>query len=409
MSNIKTISVRNFRNFDFFEISASSSAINLIVGPNGSGKTSLLEAISLIAPGKGLRNADFSDIVKYGADHWSIKSIIETNIGTFNINADHHQKGKNIYLDNARISHVELRKILSIISLTPQMNFVFSSIVERRKLLDRLVYYFDNEHSSRVHRYEYYIKERMKLLEFGSYDQSWMEIIETKISDAMIEIASARIKILHLFKSIIEKMETGFPKPIFEISGYVENNLDLYHRREQSLPGAVGEDFLSRAGAQAISGSSGDVFLYSYRNSEIATSVGLQPNPPRNDKKLSEYIKSILHQNRGEDLATKRTNFGTHRSDFIVKFAQKDIRAEFCSTGEQKALLVSIILAKTLATIEVFGATPVILLDEATTHLDSARQNELISFLSNLRCQIWISSTEHLAFEEYKINLINLS
>jgi DNA replication and repair protein RecF len=353
MSHIKNLAISNFRNFDFFEISASNSAINLIVGPNGSGKTSILEAISLIAPGKGLRNVDFSDIVKYGSDYWYIKSIIETDLGSFNISANHHKKGKNIYLDDARISHVELKKILSIIFLTPQMNYVFSTIVERRKLLDRLVYYFDLEHSSRTHRYEYYLKERMKLLESGFFDQNWMEIIEKKIAEAMIEIATARIKILQLFESVIAKMDTAFPKPIFEIKAYVENNLE--------------------------------------------------------NQSLVEDIKSILHQNRSGDLSTKRTNFGTHRSDFIIKFEKKDIRAEFCSTGEQKALLTSIILAKTLATIEVFGKTPVILLDEATTHLDATRQDELISFLTDLKCQIWISATEYESFIGYDTNLIELN
>ena len=354
MLKIKNLLLNNFRNFDSFEIPFVNSAINLIVGPNGSGKTSILEAISIIAPGKGLKNADFDEIIKYGSNSWSLESLIENDIGIFNVSAEYQKskKGKSLYVDELKTSNAEINKIFSVISLTPQMNSIFATISERRKLLDRLVYYFDFEHSSRIHRYEYYLKERMKLLEQSEYDKNWIDIIEDKIAEASIQIADARMRVLALLKSIIEEMDTSFPKPIFDISGYVEQNI---HKNE-----------------------------------------------------LAEYIKKTLYQNRHEDLSTRRTNFGTHRSDFIVKFGTKDIRAEFCSTGEQKALLVSIILAKTLATIKIFGRAPIILLDEAITHLDKSRKTELITFLCNLKCQIWISSTEEEDFCGYDHHLIKL-
>ncbi len=356
MCRIQNLSLNNFRNFENLEIKAGEG-LNLVIGSNGSGKTTILESISLLSPGKGIRNTNFDDMIKYGNSEFTIRSSVKSNLGSFNIRAQYHRsrQGKSIYLEDEKISNSEMKKILSIIFLTPQMSDVFSSITERRKLLDRLVYYFDLEHSSRIHRYEYYLKERMKLLETSHYDQNWMTVIESKITESAILIASSRMHIISMLQSFINNMNTSFPKPVLDMNGYIEQKV-----------------------------------------------------MSENVENLKKSICEILYQNRSEDFATKRTNFGTHRSDFVVKFGQKNFRAEFCSTGEQKALLISIILAKTLATIEIFGKSPIILLDEAIAHLDQLRRDELITFLCGLKCQIWISATENKDFAKYKYNLIEL-
>ena len=356
MTYIKTLSLQNFRNFDLLELEASESNINWIIGDNGAGKTSILEAISLMAAGKGIRNNAFDMMLKHEEIEWKIDSMITNNIGNFNITTSYNKSrsGKYLSLDDNKISNSEMSKFLSIIHLTPQMINIFSGIQDRRKFLDRLVYYFDIAHSKRVHRYEYYMRERIKLIEMGNNNLRWIEITEEKLADAAIEIAIARNKTISSLNQTMSLFDSVFPKANMYILGYVEENItDINH----------------------------DI--------------------------IKEEIISLLSNNRQEDLISKRTNFGTHRSDFIVKL--DDIMpAELCSTGEQKALLISIILAQTFLTIKEYNKIPIILLDEAITHLDKDRRNHLIELLQQFKCQIWVTSTDMEIFEDFECNLIDL-
>jgi DNA replication and repair protein RecF len=322
----------------------------ILIGENGVGKTNLLEAISLFFPGRGIRSAKLDEICKYTTDHWTVSALFQSKIGFAEIrnNFNIHPKKRIIEFNGSKISNSELSKLSSMVWITPQMEGIFlDSPTIRRKFFDRIVYNFDHSHAANVHEYEHYIHERINFLRQDYPDESWLKIIEEKISKVSLAIAKNRISVLNQLQKAINNISNEFPKANLAIEGSIESKLEL------------------------------------------------------DDLEIISFIQSKLCSERLHDKLSGRTNFGVHRSDFIVIHNDKNILAKFCSTGEQKALLISLVLAQLNAGIVATGYKPILLMDEIFVHLDDRRKQYLIDFFLNINLQVWITATDLNGIENF--------
>ncbi len=346
---ITKISLVNYRNHKKVDVETDHKFI-LISGQNGVGKTNMLEAISLLSPGRGLRSAKFEEIIggmQEPANEWAVSSLVNSNNDQNRIAtgfAKQSNNAKRIIKVNETVlqKQGEVLQYLKIMWLTPQMDGIFlDSPSARRKLLDRLAYNFYPEHAIEVSKYEHFVRSRIKLLTSEKYDQLWLTQIEKSIADVAVNIARKRIECLDLLNKYIAEIKTEFIKPFLQVKGNVED-LTLHHGLDE----------------------------------------------------VRELVTEHLLTNRFRDAKSKRTNFGTHISDLKAVNISKDINANLCSTGEQKAMLISMLLAQIKAMNDLFNETPIVLLDEVFAHLDENRRSQLAEELNNLKAQIWITSTE---------------
>lgn len=349
---VKKLSLNLFRNYDNISLQSSCCPV-VLFGENGSGKTNILEAISLLSPGRGLRKAQLNSIKNInhnGFEGWSVSSIVakgmrENNIGT---GLERSSDSKRIIkIDGDKIKRQsDLTEMLSVIWLTPQIDGLFiEGSSDRRKFLDRLVFNFDSEHASRVNSYEYLVRERMKILQNNNYDQHWVSSIEAKIAQKTVAIAIARADTINYIQNAIDSFDTPFPRAIIGVECQVKDLID-------------GKTSLE---AEAIIGEK-------------------------------------LANNRHIDANSGRSNIGTHRSDFFAIHQEKNMRANLCSTGEQKALLLSIILAEARAKSIWQSSVPIILLDEVVSHLDNVKRDYLFDFILQMNCQVWMTGTSEEIF-----------
>jgi DNA replication and repair protein RecF len=349
---ISKLSLDNFRNYSSLSLTLDPQPI-ILTGHNGSGKTNILEAISFLSPGRGLRKIKLqeADCIRHGSTHhWSISAMVnqgyeEIRIGTGRDGASDSNK-RIVKIDGEILkSQAELANMFSVMWLTPQMDGIFiGSSSDRRKFLDRLVYNFDPEHASRIYSYEYTMRERAKLLQKNG-DASWVGILENKLAERAISIAAARIDTIETIQSVIMQSNTAFPKAIINVAGAVEELLS--------------------------------------DNSALHA---------------EEIVRKQLFDSRAYDYATGRTKVGTHRSDFVVTHMDKNMPAASCSTGEQKALLLSIILAEARAKAAWKNSVPVLLLDEVIAHLDEKRRTSLFNELVEMKTQVWLTGTDSSLF-----------
>ncbi len=346
--HIEQINVQNYRNFSALSLDFIKG-INIIRGPNGSGKTNILESISLLSPGKGLKSSHFDDVCKTGGSNWQTQFYLISKLGTAEIATSHslQSKSRKINYNGSKIASGELPNLLNVIWLTPQMEDLFlGGASNRRRFLDRIVYNFNNSHAKTIAKYEHFMRERNKILSQGSINSSssWLDTLEEKMTTEAKSIASARSMAVDLMQKTIDSLDTPFPKAHLEITDLCENQQEW-------------SDF------------------------------------------AREYA-SALKINRQKDSYSGRTNFGVHRSDLLVSYQDKEREARLCSTGEQKALLISL----TLASIELIRhntqTTPILLLDELFVHLDDGRKKHLADYVMNSKLQTFITTTDIVGLEE---------
>jgi len=352
-SYIKTLILNNYRvyrsaNFSFLP------NINIIYGRNGIGKTNILESISLLSPGKGLLNSNINDILRITNEktfnyNWSIFANIENNniadtLAVFSEKDDNLFKKKIKINNNSVKSQEELSKIFNIIWLTPEMqNFFNDDKSVRRKFLDRAVYLIDNQHSSRVAKYEFLLRERMKVLQDNTkFDSKWLSILEEKIAEVGISIAVARNNVVRILNKILFNYNFNFPKFTLLIEGDFENLM-----------------------------------------LDDITAI-----------RAEEKFRETLFNSREQDKESKRTNNGVHRSDLRLFYQNKNIDAQFCSTGEQKLFLISFTVLKALMCKQLNRADPIMLLDETFSYLDKQRKIDLFNELLKLDIQSFITGTD---------------
>lgn len=324
-------------------------------GPNGAGKTNLLEAISLLAPGRGLRGAVFDELARRdGAGAWAIAAEIAAPAGHVSLGTgwsrrgepgDGAGQGRLVVIDgHVQKSSGALGRHMRVLWLTPAMDRLFAGPAsERRRFLDRLVAAFDPEHGARVLAFEKAMRDRNLLLEDRRADTAWLASLEAQMAEAAVAIAAARLMVVDALQHHIGEARAATPFPWAEVTveGEIEGLLG-------AMPAVRAED---------------------------------------------EY-RTLLADSRGADRAAGRTLRGAHRSDFMVNHGPKNMPAGQCSTGEQKALLIGLILAQARAVKGVSVIAPVLLLDEVVAHLDRERRHDLLAALAALGCQAWLTGTD---------------
>lgn len=349
---VTALSLTHFRNYERYQLACDERPV-VITGKNGIGKTNILEALSLLAPGKGLRGATLPSMDYRGESTykspWGIRFTLASGDYSTEIGTAHDGKGKRrIKIDQEEKRHqTALLEQCSVIWLTPAMAGLFTGPAsERRKYLDRIICYFDSEHSSRLYAYEHSMRERMVLLKEQG-DPKWIQILEAKMAERSVAIAAARLEILErLTHHIVHDQEARFPKAELHINGAVEQQL------QKNIPAV----------------------------------------------EIEENILAELHRYRQEDANYGRTRFGIHRSDLNVTYQTTSMMAAECSTGEQKALLLSMIMAEARAKALWSGKTPILLFDEVIAHLDEARREALFEESLALKMQIWMTGVERGVF-----------
>lgn len=356
MSYIQTLKLTNFRCYEHTELQSLSKGLIVLHGANGAGKTNILEAVSLLSPGRGIRGARVMEIQKNDKPNpWAVSGLLrdkyhdEIRLGTgLDPNSKTGAEKRTIRINGSTAkSQSALGQYVSCVWLTPQMDRLFmDSARERRKFLDRLVFAFDAGHSGRVTRYENALSQRSKLLKDGVTDEAWITGLENQMAETGIAIAAARLECIERLQSAcIASDHTHFPLAHFHATGILEEKL--------------------------------------------SNTPALQ---------VEDMFKSILRENRPRDSITGGTSHGPHRSDLYVIYAEKNMPADQCSTGEQKALLIGLILAHAQLIKAERGHPPLLLLDEIAAHLDENRRIALYDILTEIGAQAWLTGTDHNLF-----------
>ena len=367
---IKKISLKNFRNHKSLNLNLKNSSI-LIYGGNGSGKTNILEAISLLNQGKGLRKANIENFLiqdKIDCNEnktWGVNVDFVGPNGQFNIGTGLKKNGFN----KSRIAKVNsdytplssLGEILNISWITPQLCIlILSSMSEKRRFIDRLTMSIDSLHLNRVYKYNKLFRQRNKILMQPNSDKTWLDTIETQISELSISIIARRLDLLEELENLYNfelknnHLTEHFPSVGIIINGDIEKLL-------QEKPAIEVED----------------------------------------------YIKSELKKSRSDyELSVSGPNNST--IEIFNRIDNKNL--DTSSTGEQKLILISIILSHARLLNDKFNMAPILLLDDIIEHLDNKHRTALFLEVSKHKAQSWFTSTSMDAFSEYPsfIDKINL-
>jgi len=360
--------VTGFRNYGRAALALDARSV-VLVGENGAGKTNILEAVSFLTPGRGLRGVRLSDVMTRdmsreepgaGAAPWGVAATVVTPEGTVDLGTGLGRSADGdkriVKVDGAaKPGSGVLGTYVRALWLTPQMDRLFiESASGRRRFLDRMVIGFDPGHSSRVTSYERAMRERTRLLGEDTWDASWLSALEAQMAEHGIAIAVARAHMIgQLIAAIGEHADTG---------------ASAFPRADVSLASGFEADIGAEIGA--------------------AASVDLE-----------DRFAARLATSRNRDAAAGRALEGPHRADLLVRHAAKNMDAQACSTGEQKALLIGLVLANARAICASFGAPPLLLLDEVAAHLDARRRAALFDELDRLGAQAWMTGTDASLFE----------
>ncbi len=342
------LDLTDFRCYGSLRLDVPAGPVAL-VGPNGAGKTNLLEAISFLAPGRGMRRARIHEADRAGgAGPWAVSAEIRCGGEDLRIGTGRGEGDKRVVRIDGRPQRgqAELARRLAVVWLMPEMDRLFAeSAGGRRRFLDRLVYGFDSEHAGQVAAYEHSLRERARLLAEGAADPAWLAALEESLARHGTAIAIARAQTVARLDRAARAALGPFPTPALSLSGEIE-------RLCAEMPALA----------------------------------------------LEERAREILAANRASDAESGTTAFGPHRGDLVAYWAEKNAPAARLSTGEQKALLVSLVLAYARELAAERGSPPVLLLDEIAAHLDPARRAHLFDELAGLGAQYWATGADEDAF-----------
>ena len=330
---IEKLKISNFRSYKNLEV-IFDSIPTVIYGKNGVGKTNLLEAISLLYPGKGVRRSSFHDMINFSNNFpWKVEALCRRNNDFFELETSSDGKGRDVRIDGKKVSQNSLSSSLKIIWFLPPMDRIWmESSKDRRKFLDRMVFSLDINHAKRCAQYERLLRDRNRLLKDNIVDSSWYLAIEKEMAKLGFEIDNSR-------RDFIEKLNTALTE------------------KNHYFP---------------------------------LIKLNLKEKPIKNKE---VFFEDLIDQ-RGKDLVSGRTNCGPHTDDLHGFYLEKEIDTKYCSTGEQKLSIISIILSNAKLIKEEHNTSPILLLDEITAHLDEVRKENLFSELLSLESQFFISGTE---------------
>ena len=359
MARVHRLTLTNFRNYRAATLEADLRPI-VLYGPNGAGKTNLIEAISFLAPGRGLRRATLEEVAFHEGDgSWAVAAEVEGALGLATLGTgierapeDGAPVQRKCRIDRESVaSAAAFADHLRVVWLVPAMDSLFvGAPSERRRFLDRLALAVDAEHSSRVNALERALRSRNRLLEEARPDPHWLDAVEHETAELAVAVAGLRAEALHRLDSVLASRQgSDFPPVEIALDGWMEKLLPAHPAIE-----------------------------------------------------IEERYRAVLRDNRGRDAAAGRTLDGPHLTDLLVVYRQKGIAAADASTGEQKALLIGLVLAHARLITEMTGSAPVLLLDEVVAHLDPARRAALHGELAELGAQVWMTGADPALFAEIK-------
>lgn len=381
-SGVLRLTLTKFRSYEHLRLETDLSPV-VLTGDNGAGKTNILEALSFLTPGRGLRRAKLADIstkkslqdeissfsqglipISSNSSNWAVSANVlsqgeEISLGTGTQTSIKIEDGENtksekrvVKINGEKVKNQsELGKYLTSVWLTPSMDRLFRGApAPRRRFLDRLVYAFNPEHGKKTSAYEYNLRQWNKLIKEGRRDNFWFNAIEESLAQDAVAIAAMRREFAQKLSYVLENSVGAFPRGYFSIEGAVESWLD-----EMSAIDA--EDRLKEA--------------YKKQRKELFFEGYVSPEGP-------------------------------HKTDIKVVHKDKNMPAELCSTGEQKALLISIILAQASLQKKENGQAPILLLDEIAAHLDDKRREALFEEIYDMKAQAWLTGTDEKIFESLR-------
>ncbi|WP_349370250.1 DNA replication/repair protein RecF [Salinarimonas sp.] len=347
--------LQDFRSYAALDLAPSAPVVAL-VGENGAGKTNLIEAISLFAPGRGLRRAEFAAMTRQGAAGFTVSLTLagdygEHRLGTGTAAAAAEGRSRVCRIDGAPVSSpAAFGEYVRLVWLTPDLDALFRGPAgDRRRFLDRLVLAVDGEHGARVSSLERALRTRNRLLEENG-DALWLDAVEREAAELGVAVAAARRETVGRLDGLVAETHdpaSPFPFARLALEGEIDDLI-------ASLPAVDAED----------------------------------------------RYRAILRESRGRDRAAGRTLVGPQASDLAVRHGPKDIPANLASTGEQKALLIGLVLAHARLVTSMTGLAPLVLLDEVAAHLDPRRRAALYADLFALGGQIWLTGADRGLFAE---------
>jgi DNA replication and repair protein RecF len=333
------LSLRAFRSYERAEIALDGRPV-AVYGPNGAGKTNLVEAVSLLSPGRGLRRAAPEDLARRSGDgRWRVEAALAGPEGRHEVVTGSEGAGRRVEIDGKAAPQAALGDVARILWLTPAMDRLWTEAAgDRRRFLDRLTMSLIPGHAETALAYEKALRERNRLLRDQVRDVRWYEALEAQLAAHGERLTANR------------------------------------------------RDALGRLAA-AQKDEAGEVAF-------PAAALALETAVP-------DDLAAALAEGRKRDMAAGRGLVGPHRDDLAATYAAKGLPARLCSTGEQKALLLSLTLANARAVAADFGAAPILVLDEVAAHLDTARRGALVERVLALGAQAWMTGTGAELFEAF--------
>ncbi|KFB11322.1 DNA replication/repair protein RecF [Nitratireductor basaltis] len=353
--HLSRLALTDFRNYQSLSLALRPGPV-VLTGQNGAGKTNLLEAVSFLSPGRGLRRATLEEVARVGAAsgfavHATLHGPFDgCAIGTGTLGAGEGESGRRVRINGEPSRNADvLLEYLRVLWVTPAMDTLFTGpAADRRRFLDRLVLAIDPTHGRRTLDYEKAMRQRNRLLADEVRDDAWFAAIETQMAETGVAIAAARAEMIRLLTAMIARLpaDGAFPKALLALEGPVD------------------------------------------------AQIGERPAVD-----VEEDFRARLAEGRWRDRAAGRTLEGPHRTELLVRHEPKDMPAERCSTGEQKALLLGLVLAHARLIAEMSGTAPILLLDEISAHFDADRRAALFAILDEINCQAFMTGTEESLFD----------
>jgi DNA replication and repair protein RecF len=356
-ATVRRLTLNNFRNYHAATLAAGATSI-VLYGPNGAGKTNLIEAISFLAPGRGLRRATLDEVAfREGDGSWAVAAEVEGALGLVTLGTGIErpaEEGATL----ARLCRIDREPVgsaaafadhLRVVWLVPAMDSLFvGAPSERRRFLDRLAAAVDAEHAGRVNALERALRSRNRLLEDMRPDPHWLDAVEHETAELAVAVAGLRAETVRRLETVlVSRADSAFPQAAIALDGWMEQLLSSHPALE-----------------------------------------------------VEERYRAVLRENRARDAAAGRTLDGPHLTDLSVTYVRKEIAAAEASTGEQKALLIGLVLAHARLIAEMTAFAPILLLDEVVAHLDPARRSALHVELAALGAQVWMTGADPALFAE---------
>jgi DNA replication and repair protein RecF len=358
-ARILRLNLSNFRSYRAAVLAAGERPV-VLVGPNGAGKTNVLEAISFLSPGRGLRRATLDEVAfSEGNGSWAVSAEVEGAVGLATLGTGieaprgEDQVATRVYrIDREPAgSAADFSDHLRIVWLTPAMDGLFAGPAsERRRFFDRLVLAVDPSHSSRVSALERSLRSRNRLLEDAQADPHWLDAVEHETAEVAVAVAALRAETAGRLQAALAASQgaaTAFPFAEIALKGWIEDAITTQPAAE-----------------------------------------------------VERRYRDILRASRARDAAAGRTLDGPHLTDLHVVYGPKGIPAADASTGEQKAVLIRLVLAHCGLLAGMTGHAPVLLLDEVAAHLDPGRRQALFDALFEVGAQVWMTGADPQAFAD---------